>query len=155
MKKIVVIMIVGLYIGSIFLVNFFGLQYVTHELNVYVTEIECKTITKVSTNKDTPGKYNESKGCLAFTVFLDEPEKYTMDNLKDNPNTFRINCTAYPENAANRNVSLLFDGAGEGTEFHIDNEEMTITFFESTGVTVTLKAADGSNVKTKIYIAAI
>ena len=45
MKKIVVIMIVGLYIGSIFLVNFFGLQYVSHELNVYVTKLECNTIS--------------------------------------------------------------------------------------------------------------
>lgn len=159
MKKIVVIMIVGLYIGSIFLVNFFGLQYVSHELNVYVTKLECNTISDLSgnaidyyTTKLDPETQMEVK---YFRVTFQAGE-YTADeeSLAKNPNVYKINCTALPENANNKKVNLVYDTKNEGTRFVIDSEEMTITFLkgDNKSVTILIVAADGSNVKEEIQI---
>ena len=159
MKKIVVIMIVGLYIGSIFLVNFFGLQYVAHELNVYVTKLECNTISDLDGNAieyyalDTdPDTQMEIK---CFKVIFKAGE-YTTDaeSLATNPNVYKINCNALPENANNKSVNLVYDTKNEGTLFVIDPEEMTITFLKGNNksVTILIVAADGSHVKEEIKI---
>lgn len=159
MKKIVVIMIVGLYIGSIFLVNFFGLQYVSHELNVYVNKLECNTIS------DLDGKEIE----YYTTTYDDDTQlevkcfrvnfkagEYTADaeSLAKNPNVYKINCNAFPENANNKSVNLVYDNKSEGTLFVIDAEEMTITFLKGNNksVKILIVSADGSNIKEEIQI---
>ena len=155
MKKIVVILIVGLYIGSIFLVNFFGLQYVAHELTIYVDGIECNTITDLSGKeiayyKIVPDEETQKDVKYFKNAFI--PGNYTADeeSLANNPNTYTINCSVLPDNANNK--ALRFSYTEKPTKYIINEENRTITFLKRTSVRISIISTDGSNISEMIFI---
>ena len=155
MKKIVVIMIVGLYIGSIFLVNFFGLNYVKHEMTFYVDKIECNTISDIEGNEIPYYKIEQDpedgKDIKHFrSQFI--PGTYTADedSLANNGNTYKINVTVLPSNANNKTLKLSYT---ENTKrYVVDEEQMTVTFLKRASVVIYIFSTDGSNIEESISI---
>ena len=156
MKKIVVILIVGLYIGSIFLVNFFGLQYAAQFKTEYVSQIECNTIENLA---------GEEIGCYQtlenedgqiekwFKIKFIEGE-YTADDssLANNPNTFKIICSVLPDNAKNKTVELSYVSSDA---YFVNKESMTVVFLTRGSIAITIRSTDGLDVKERIVIEAL
>ncbi len=156
MKKIVVILIVGLYIGSIFLVNFFGLQYVPHEMEVFVKKIECNAIADLSGKEipyyQTTQDQESQKEKKWFKIKFVEGD-YDENNLANNPNTFKIVCSVLPDNASNKTVTFSYEE--KPTKYIVDEEQMTVTFLRRGAIDITIISTDGSNIQEMIVIEAL
>ncbi|MBR1867759.1 MAG: hypothetical protein IJ800_04170 [Clostridia bacterium] len=153
MKKVVVILIGAIYIGSVFIVNFFGLQINFFSDHIYQEKIECNSITLFSGGRS--GDTVESKigddGVKRFSIKFIEGE-YTKeeDSLKSNPNTVRLDYRVYPDNATDKSVRII---AEDSKYYVVDNAMKTITFLDAPlGVHITISSADGSDLSEKIYI---
>lgn len=128
MKKSVIILIGIIYVASIFVVGFFGMQIKAFDAMVYITDIEC-TNENVTTNPD------QTK-----TIRFD----YSADGdlLK---NTLILTYDVYPKNSTLKGtdaVKLVYDE--EQRVANIDG--LQITFLGRGVLTVYLKSLDGSNV---------
>ncbi len=158
MKKIVVIVIVGLYLGSIFVVNFFGLNYVPHEMTVFVDKIECNTISDLS-GKDIPYYQitqdpETQKDKKWFKIKFIEGSYTTEEkSLAENKNTFKINFSVFPIGANNKAVKLSY--TPNDAKYIVDESQMTVTFLKRSTVEITIIADDGSGVSEMIAVEAL
>ncbi len=153
MKKVVIILIGAIYIGSVFIVNFFGLQIDFFSSFTYQERIECNTITRFSggmSGNTFEGRTDE-RGMKNFTVkFIDGEYTKDEEGLKTNPNTLRLDYRVYPDNATDKSVKII---AEESKYYVVDNTKATITVLDAPlGIHVTISSADGSNLSEKIYI---
>ena len=132
MKKSVVILIALIYIASIALVSFFGLQYKTFNPIVYTTSVEI---------------LNEN------VKVNDAGEKYVVVRADEHGNRqFQILYRVHPDNATNNEVSFAYDDQN-GTVSVDENGVVTFSKEISKGVvTVQLIAKDGSGASAKITI---
>ena len=155
MKKILVVVIMVVYIASIAVVNFFGLETKVFDGITYVTDIQCNSITLIRENQVTvdPVDYlvNGNKAFIFEFIPASEGNPYTVDNIKTNPNRVQINYEVLPHLADEQGVIFEFDEkANEGIAVLHEN---TFVFLKpNKGITVSVKAKDGSNVSTQIYI---
>ena len=132
MKKSVVILIALIYIASIALVSFFGLQFKVFEEVIPVERVEIE---------NDGLKYNETWGNY---VVIRPNEKGEW--------RFQINHHVYPENATKTEVDYSFDASPEGCAT-IDKNGVVI--FSGAGtVKVHVIATDGSNTEATITIIA-
>lgn len=151
MKKSVIIAILLIYIGSIFAVNFFGLQMKIFEGTEYVTSIEC---TGIELEREKSTKINES--------VVDGVKHYAIRHIggtftegdTSNTNVVKINYRVYPDNATNAKIDLVYDEAAVSGKVIVKEDTMEVVFLKKSGIMITLKAIDGSNVETIIYIEA-
>ena len=158
MKKTIVIVILAVYIASIAVVNFFGLEIKVFDGITYVDQILCESITVQNQNPVTlEPKQQLDDGTLVFRYeFVPAPDggEYTMENesIMSNPNAVRINYEVFPHLADETGVRFEFDEkAIEGIAvFH--ELSRTFVFLQPGGITVTIKAIDGSNTSTTIAI---
>ena len=155
MKKIVVILIVGVYIGSIFLTNFFGLEYVAHEMTAYVEKVECNTIMDLSGNEISYYKIEKDqesgKDVKCFkNAFIEGIYTADEDSLARNLNTYSIDYTILPANANNKTVLLSYSPDPE--KYIVDQEQMTVTFLKRTSIRITITSADVGSVPEMIFI---
>jgi hypothetical protein len=156
MKKILVIVIMVVYISSIAIVNFFGLETKVFDGITYVTEIQCNTITLIRDGNQVtvqPESYLVSGNKAFIFEFIPAPEgnPYTIDNIGTNPNTVQINHEVLPHLADEQGVTFEFDEkANEGIAVLYKNYFVFLK--PNKGITVTVKAKDGSNISTQIYI---
>ena len=131
MKKSVVILIALIYIVSIALVSFFGLQFKTFNPIVYTTSVEIL-------NDDGDVKTNSAG------------EKYVVIRPDDEGNRqYQILYRVHPDNATNNEVTFAYDDQN-GT-VSID-ENGVVTFQKKGVVTVHLIAKDGSGASAKLTI---
>ena len=94
MKKSVIILIALIYIASVALVSFFGLQFKVFEEVIPVERVEITN--QVDDHNDTWGDY----------VVITQPnEKGEV--------RYQINYHVYPENATNTNVSFSYQASPE------------------------------------------
>ena len=129
MKKSVVILIALIYVVSIALVSFFGLQYKTFNPIVYTTSVELL-------NENV--KVNE------------QGEPYVVVRPDDEGNRqYQILYRVHPDNATNNEVSFAYDNQN-GT-VSID-ENGVVTFTKKGVVTVQIIAKDGSGASAKLTI---
>ena len=154
MKKVVIILIGAIYIGSVFIVNFFGLQIDFFSSFTYQERIECNTITRFSggmSKKDTFEGRTDESGRKKFKVnFIDGEYTKDEESLKTNPNTLRLDYRVYPDNATDKSVKII---AEESEDYVVDNTKATIIVLDAPLVIlVTISSADGSNLSEKIYI---
>lgn len=131
MKKSVVILIALIYVASIAVVSFFGLQFKIFDEVVPVSTIEIL-------NKDLK---TQEDGTPYAVVRLDENKRAQ----------FLIEYKVTPENATNTGVTFAYDKTS--TVAAVD-ERGLVTFTGAGFIKVTIIAADGSNVQAQISIVA-
>lgn len=160
MKKTLVIIIIAVYIASIAVVNFFGLEIKNFEGVTYVSEIKCETVTVQNENPVTVypvPNYNYNGGPLFIFDFIPSPDDapYTTEDLSiiTNPNAVQINCEALPHNADNSSVKFIYDEASMDGYVVFNELSRTFVFLRPNKVvTITIESTDGSNKSTKISI---
>ena len=160
MKKTIVIVILVVYIASIAVVNFFGLAIKQFDGIDYVQEIKCDSITLLNENQKTYNVYKEpAEGEIPeFRFdFIKAPEgtEYTTapESLANNPNVVRLNYEVLPHLADEAQVTFEYDKEGLANIVYFDEATQTFVFLKRLRrIEVTIKATDGSNVKTTIKI---
>ena len=127
---------------------------------VYVKEIKCDSITLLRETPIVVEKYKEPEEYepVEFRfAFIQAPEgtSYTTDpkSLANNPNRVRINYELLPEEVSNPEVVFEYENVNY---VFFDEETDTFVFLRKyRRILVTIKATDGSAVKTEIEILAI
>lgn len=157
MKKTIVIVILAVYIASIAVVNFFGLEVRQFDSITYVTSIQCDTVTFHGDNSRvlTPVQYAGKDGNTPVFVFdfipADPDEPYTLENITTNPNIIQINYEVMPHLASETDVKFEYDEGAGVAVFH-DLSGSFIFLKSDVSITITIKATDGSNVSTQLRI---
>ena len=129
MKKSVVILIAIIYIASIALVSFFGLQFKTFDEIVYTTSVELLN-EDIKTDKNG-GKY--------VVIRPDE----------NGERKYQILYRVYPDNATDSGVSFVYDK--QKTSVSID-ENGVVTFTKKGAVTIQILTKDGSGASATLTI---
>lgn len=158
MKKTILILILVVYVASIAIVNFFGLEIKVFDGITYVESIECSTITVQNENPVTLEPRQQLHGSPLFIFdFIPAPDDapYTSDDesIISNPNAVQINYEVFPHLADETGVKFEYDAnAAEGVVvFH----EMSRTFVflkPNKILTITVRSTDGSNKSTQIQV---
>lgn len=151
MKKTVIIALFIIYLGSIIAVNFFGLKVKNFEGTKYVEEISCSVVHRGVDNAKVDVFEDPTSEAL-WQVFDFIPGSYSPDELESNPNVVQLDYHVYPENADNRKVKLVYDEAMAENVCIINENNMTVVFLIPMGITIEIVAADGSNVKTTLFL---
>lgn len=152
MKKTVIIIIAVIYVASVLIVNFFGLDSSYFVENIYVSNIECESITLYSGHG--AGEKIESDKVIKETkyfkfAFIDG--NYGLNNLNENPNAVVLNCRVYPDNATNKNLKFAIDK--KDSLYYFDEAKRTLVVFEGgIDITVVIMAADGYGAKQTVDI---
>lgn len=152
MKKTVIIAILLIYLGSIVLVNFFGLKVKNFEGTKYVENIDCEVVVRRDEDTDVRTAKDPVDTATTWHIFNFISGSYSPDELESNPNVVSLNYHVYPENADNRGVKLVYDKEAAAQICAVNETNMTLVFFASGGLTVEIVAADGSNIKETLFI---
>ena len=156
MKKTVIIVIFLIYIASIAIVNFFGLEISIFEGTNYVTHIDV-------TIRDREGEILPvskvlDDGTIVYKITFDGGEggvtKYDDYDLF-NPNLFVITPHADPDNANNTQVKVVYDEQSLAGRAQIvdDGLQPQLWILVNRGqFTLDIQSTDGSNVSTKVQI---
>ena len=158
MKKTIVIIILLIYIASIAVVNFFGLEVKVFDGITYVESIQCNTITLRNENPVTLSPKQTLGGKPLFIFdFVPAPEDqpYSDDDesIITNPNAIQINYEVLPHLADETGVKFEYDT--EAMEGAVVFHELSHTFVflkPNKVITITMKATDGSNKSKQICI---
>ena len=128
MKKTVVIIIALIYIASVALVSFFGLQYKVFDEVIPVERIEI-------TNPDQ--KFSDTQGDYIVIRPNDKGER-----------RIKLDYHVYPEDASNTTVDFAY----EEVDYASVDEYGVVTFTAPGVLKVRIIATDGSNVEDTILI---
>ena len=159
MKKAIVVIILAVYIASIAVVNFMGLQVEIFDGITYVTSIQCDTVTFHGDNSKElqPSQWTGKDGNVPLFIFdfIEAPEGTTyttdVDSLTANPNIIQINYEVMPHLADEAGIKFEYDEDAGVAVFHELSGSFVFLKPDST-LTITIKATDGSNVSTKVSI---
>ncbi len=164
MKKIVIVAIFAIYLASIVVVNFFGLEIAVFDGTVYSEKIEFEGLVLHKPDGSDEWFYPEHAvsnlgGVPLFIIpFVPaESGEYTSDegSLLSNPNAVEIRYRVLPDNADNKNVQFLYDDAAVAGSVVFREEIKSIVFLKPDKlITLTLVSADGKNRKTTIKVMA-
>ena len=161
MKKTIVIIILAVYIASIAIVNFFGLEIKIFDGVTYVSSIQCDTVTFLGAGgaELQPTSYVGTNSDIPLFVFdfipaaEDAPYTTEDESLVTNPNVIQLNYEILPHLATDKGVKYEYDESAGVAVFH----ELSHSFiFLKPGkiVTITIRATDGSNAQSKVSIMA-
>ena len=133
MKKSVVILIAIIYVASIALVSFFGLQYQNFFEIVYTEQIELLG-DNIKTNE---------KGEKYVVILPDEQGNYA----------YQIQYRVHPDNATNSKVDFIYDHE-KADKSSISVDENGVVTFSKRGGTLKVKlvAKDGSGASATITL---
>ena len=155
MKKTIVLIILAVYIASIAVVNFFGLQVRIFDGVTYVTGIQCESITFHGQNSQEiiatlkPGK----DPMFVFDFIPSTGDPYTKDpeSIEKNPNVIQLNYVVQPLVADDSVVKFEYD---MNSDIAVYNEHYGYFIFLQPDheFYITIRATDGSNVSTRIII---
>ena len=158
MKKTIVVIILAVYIASIAVVNFFGLEVKPADgSKVYISAIQCDTVTFHGDNSRVlyPAQYAGKDGNIPVFVFDFIPapagSSYMADNLDTNPNVVEINYEILPHTSDEVGIKFEYDEDAGVAVFH----EMSGSFVflkSDITLTITIRATDSSNVSTQVRI---
>ncbi len=158
MKKTLIIIILVVYIASIAVVNFFGLEIKEFDGITYVDSIVCETVTVQNENALTlePTQMLNGKPLFIFD-FIPAPENapYTSEDesIINNPNAVQINYEVLPHLADETGVKFEYDrNAMEGAVVFHEISRTFVFLKPNRIINVTIRATDGSNKSTQISI---
>lgn len=159
MKKTIVVIILAIFIASIAIVNFFGLNIRIFDGIIYVSNIQCDTITFVGeNNKEIYASYYAGKNgdipVFEFNFIPADPDNpYTLENIDSNPNVVMINYEVFDHLADVKDVDFEYDDSAGVAIFYEDHPTQPFVFLKpDSAITITIKAIDGSNVSTQVRI---
>ena len=158
MKKTLILIILVVYIASIAVVNFFGLEIKVFDGTTYVESIICGTVTLQNENPEEIIATNYLNGVPLFEFnFTPSPDgnPYTDDeeSIVMNPNAVQINYEVLPHLADSTEVKFEFDAtAMEGVAVFHELSKSLIFIEPDVILYVTIRATDGSNKSTTIAI---
>lgn len=158
MKKTIVIVILVVYIASIAIVNFFGLEIKIFDGVTYVDDILCESITIQNQNPVTlePRQMLDGKPLFIFDFIpASAGNSYTTEDesVAFNPNAVQINYEVFPHLADETGVRFEYDEEAMAGVVVFHEMSHTFVFLQpNRAITVTIKAIDGSNKSTQIVI---
>lgn len=158
MKKTMVIIILVVFIASIAIVNFFGLEIKVFDGITYVEKIECNSITVQNENPVTltPQRELNDIPLFVFEFIPSSDGEYTTDeeSIIKNPNAVQINYEVFPHIADETGVVFEYDQSSNIAVFH--EFSRTFTFIKPNKIfTITVRSTDGSNKSTTISVIGI
>ena len=158
MKKTIVIILLVVYIASIAVVNFFGLEVKIFDGVTYVQGIQCNSIT-VQNETPVTVESKQMRGEKPLFIFdfvpADEDNPYTADaeSIINNPNAVQINYEVLPHLANETSVKFEYDEqTNEGAVVFHELSKTFVFLKPNRAITVTIRATDGSNVSTQIVL---
>ena len=141
MKKSVIFLIGVIYVLSIVVVSFFGMQPAVDQFKVYMTNIERTNYTTIANGeKYITLDYNEIEGITR----VDLEYSYSPDNASY-PNSVKYTITG----------NTYKDSKGDVVTFATVSSTGSVEFLEPGIVTVTITATDGSKVSDSVKIICI
>lgn len=141
MKKSVIFLIGVIYVLSIVVVSFFGMQPAVDQFKVYMTDIEITNYTTIANGeKYITLDYNEIEGITR----VDLEYSYSPDNASY-PNSVKYTITG----------NTYKDSKGYVVTFATVSSTGSVEFLEPGPVTVTITATDGSKVSDSVKIICI
>lgn len=141
MKKSVIFLIGVIYVLSIVVVSFFGMQPAVDQFKVYMTDIEITNYTTIANGeKYITLDYNEIEGITR----VDLEYSYSPDNASY-PNSVKYTITG----------NTYKDSKGDVVTFATVSSTGSVEFLEPGLVTVTITATDGSKVSDSVKIICI
>ena len=154
MKKTIVVIILVVYIASIAVVNFFGLEIKQFDQVHYVNSILCDSVTLRRENGGELSPGTDIYRTFTFE-FIPSEEGYTADpeSLAYNPNAVEINYRVVPDFADNKEVRLSMDSQYE-TFAYFDASKKTVVFLDTGMVCIKIDSLGSANVSTFVYIRA-
>ncbi|MCH5171436.1 MAG: hypothetical protein J1F31_01185 [Erysipelotrichales bacterium] len=136
MKKSVILIIGIIYIVSVVIVGFIGLQMRVYNPTVYVSDIVCTVanFTPVDIDQSIKDKYGW--------------DYYYLLPISGNSITIEVRCRVIPEDATNALVDFYMD-ASDSNDLTLtyDNNIASITFKNDGAYKITAKSSDGTNVE--------
>lgn len=153
MKKVIIVITFAIYIASIAVVNFFGLEIAIFEGFTYVNEIEITNLTVINGGdmyEITPYESVVDENGIEVLKFRFE---YKDVDGEVNPNMVKIDYAIRPDNADNKAVDFIYDEASlvDVMVFHKDLQ--TVEFLKANrSVSITIATTDGHNIKKRIQI---
>lgn len=155
MKKTIVIIILAVYIASIAIVNFFGLEVKQFDGITYVSRIQCDTAMFHGENsREIQADYSSGVPTFIFNFIPPPPgESYTADpeSVLENPNIIQLNYEVFPHLADEASIRFEYDEGSGVAVFH-DLSSTFVILQPNKICTVTVRATDGSNVSTQVRI---
>lgn len=156
MKKTTIIAIFLVYLASILIVQFFGLQVMEMQGNEYVSDIVVHSLTLTNRTEEQSKKVtllknenaSKSEFSYAFEYIMGEYDA-TEDSIASNPNRIKVNYEVKPYNAANKSARFVFE-ENDYVVFLEDTSEFV--FLDLLGIVVTLRASDASQVSILLEI---
>lgn len=148
MKKANIIIVAVIYVASIALISFFGMEIAVLDPIVPVTEIQCIN------EEDNFTTIGELRGNMLITLTFT-----TAGNAADLSGTIlQLYWRVYPDNASNSEVKFVYDTTNTSVTFITDSDGRqtgTILFASKTIIDVDIVATDGTKVSTTITIAVV
>lgn len=143
MKKSVLVLILLIYVASIVVIGFFGVQIGTFNVTLYVQDIELLNEDVFINDNDTED-YKEDDEYFISIFF--QP----YENEQDNPNYVQLMYKVYPEDATYRGVTFVHAENSKATVNGIG----TVIFTGKTTLTIYITSTDGTNVRQKVNVVA-
>lgn len=145
MKKTVIIAIGIIYLASILIVNFFGLEMIGFESNQYVSSIEVTGIVVDRDEKTEVRQQQEEDGTVWYRFLF----------VEGGENTVLIEYTVAPDNASNKKLDFVYDYESMDGKVVVSAEENKLEFLTSTTIILTLQPQDGGSVYKTVKISAV
>lgn len=156
MKKTTIIAIFLVYLASILIVQFFGLQVVQMQGKEYVSEIVVHSLQLTNRTAEQNQEVRLLKNddpdidfCYAFKFIRGEtPYTADADSIAQNPNRIKVNFEVKPYNAADKTVRFVY----ENSNVIFLEETSEFVFLKKSGITVNMRANDASQVSLMLQI---
>lgn len=156
MKKSVAIVIGIIFIGSIFIINLFGLKMSVYNETITVAKIECinqakdgvelsETLYRVDGMAST-----ERKKIMQIII----PYEGAADMLNNTGTMFFLETRVYPDNATEKRVNFMNHSNTQDAELYLDtNGEPNglILFYDRTAIVVKVTTREKNNT-TSLYV---
>lgn len=160
MKKTVVIIILAIYLASVAVVNFFGLEIKVYDGETYVGAIEVSEVVFLGNNNETLTPRRMEDGTLYY-VFDYIPVEESEDGTSElsNRNMVRLEYKMYSEDGQlmdhdENRVEFIYS-EDSGVAFHHEGTGSFVFLKPNQLFTVTIKATDGHNAKTQVIVMAV
>ena len=177
MKKTIVILILVIYVASIAIVNFFGLEIKQYDSETYIKLIEMRHIIHMGKNGEEIAPYStyiktdslaieekdKRKECLKYEFDFIPPaegETYTKENISTNRNMIQLSYYVESDkgetmgpNETEGKIEFIYD---ENAGVAVYDEDMQALIFlkPDKDFTLRIKANDGKGAWTEIRIMA-
>ena len=178
MKKTIIILILVIYVASIAVVNFFGLEIKTFDSETYIETIEMRKIINMGKNGEiieAGGRYyidnplaieekDKRKECLEYYFEFIPPEEgetYTKENISTNRNMIQLDYLVLSDKGdimsladTEEIIDFVYD---EGSGVAVYDEELRALVFLKSELyfTLRIKSLDGKGAWTEVSIMAL